>query len=137
MHPIPTQLQWIPLVDELDAVAVRARVRELGRKVRLERGAIEALATATTEIVLNALVHARGGALCAVVRYQGTKKGVMVVTRDWGPGIVGLQWALVDGHSRGGGLGLGLPSARRLVDDFEIESVPGAGTTVSLTQWAV
>jgi serine/threonine-protein kinase RsbT len=67
---------------------------------------------------------------------QGTLRGVRLVVSDHGPGIADVDQALTDGHTTGQGLGLGLGGARRLVDEFRIESVPGAGTTVTITMWA-
>jgi serine/threonine-protein kinase RsbT len=74
--------------------------------------------------------------LLSVVRDDGGRKGIQVIARDEGPGIENLELALRDGYTSGSGLGLGLPGARRLVDDFDIETAPGRGTTVTLVMWA-
>ena len=77
----------------------------------------------------------RGEVLLELVRDGDGRRGIRVVARDEGPGIADLERALTDGYTTGGGLGLGLPGARRLVDDFEIETAPGVGTTVTLVKW--
>ena len=73
--------------------------------------------------------------LIDLVRDARGRRGVRVIARDEGPGIDDLERALTDGYTTGGGLGLGLPGARRLVDEFEIETAPGGGTTVTLIKW--
>jgi serine/threonine-protein kinase RsbT len=72
----------------------------------------------------------------AIVSEADGRRGIRVIARDEGPGIADLERALQDGYTTGGGLGLGLPGARRLVDDFSIESAPGRGTTVTLVKWS-
>jgi len=71
-----------------------------------------------------------------VVKDDNGREGIKVIARDQGPGIENLDLALQDGYTSGGGLGLGLPGARRLVDDFDIQTAPGQGTTVTLVMWA-
>jgi serine/threonine-protein kinase RsbT len=109
------------------------RVREAGAAQGMALSSIEALATAATEIARNMLVHARGGELS--VEAVDRQRGVVVIARDRGPGIPELALAMQDGYTTGDGLGLGLPSAKRLVDALEIVSEPGRGTTVTLTKW--
>jgi serine/threonine-protein kinase RsbT len=93
------------------------------------------LATALTEIARNVIVHAgTGEVLLGIARAEG-RVGVVAIVRDSGAGIPNIDEALQDGHSTGQGLGLGLPSARRLVDDFHVHSVVADGTTVTLRQW--
>ena len=70
------------------------------------------------------------------MRDNGGREGIRVVARDNGPGIADIELALQDGYTSGGGLGLGLPGARRLVDEFDIESAPSQGTTVTLVKWS-
>ena len=74
--------------------------------------------------------------LLELVRDGDGRRGIQVVARDQGPGIADLERALQDGYTTGGGLGLGLPGARRLVDEFDIETAPGQGTTVTLVKWS-
>jgi serine/threonine-protein kinase RsbT len=95
------------------------------------------LATAISEVARNITTYAvRGEVLLSVVRDDNGREGIQVVARDDGPGIENVERAMQDGYTSGGGLGLGLPGARRLVDDFHIETAPGKGTTVTLVMWA-
>ena len=95
------------------------------------------LATAISEVARNITTYAtRGVVTLSVVRDNGGRQGIRVVARDEGPGIADIERALQDGYTSGGGLGIGLPGARRLVDEFEIESAPSEGTTVTLVKWS-
>ena len=94
------------------------------------------LATAISEIARNITTYAkRGEVFIELVRDSNGRRGVKVIARDQGPGIADLERALTDGYTTGGGLGLGLPGARRLVDEFDIQTAPGQGTTVTLVKW--
>ena len=124
----------VQLRDASDLPVARRRVRELGREQGLSAVAIEALATAVTEIAQNALVHAGGGEL-RIEAAEPPRRGVVVTARDAGPGISDVPRAMCDGYTTAAGLGLGLPSARRLVDEFAIESTVGGGTCVCLRKW--
>jgi serine/threonine-protein kinase RsbT len=122
--------------DESDVAQARLRVRELAVGRDLPASAVEALATATSELARNLIVHAGGGEISmGTVRRLG-RTGLVVIARDTGPGISNLEQAMRDGFSTGTGLGLGLPSARRLVHEFEIQSLESEGTTVMLTMWS-
>jgi serine/threonine-protein kinase RsbT len=130
----------LTLRDESDIVVARRHVRELGERQRLSRVAVEALATAVTEIARNVIVHAESGEVYLrgerAIR-GGVERGlVVVVVKDGGPGIPNVEAAMVDGFSTGVGLGMGLPGARRMVDSFEIASAVGQGTTITLEKWA-
>jgi serine/threonine-protein kinase RsbT len=127
----------VVLHDESDIVVTRRHVRELGQTQQLSRVAIEALATAATEVARNALIHAKGGEILLGISGCAGRRGVVVIARDEGPGIADVEAAMRDGYSTGGGLGMGLPGARRLVDAFELMSVVGEGTTVTLRKWQV
>jgi serine/threonine-protein kinase RsbT len=122
--------------DESDLVVARRQVRLAAHQQGLREAAVEALATAVTEIARNILVHSAGGELWIEPLAQGARRGVGVTLADGGPGIADVDLAMQDGYSTIGTLGLGLPGAKRLVDEFEIESAPGRGTTVRLRQWA-
>jgi serine/threonine-protein kinase RsbT len=93
------------------------------------------LATAISEIARNITAYAVRGEVLLDVVHDGARRGVRVVASDDGPGIEDLERALQDGYTTGGGLGLGLPGARRLVDEFDIETAPGEGTRVTLVKW--
>jgi serine/threonine-protein kinase RsbT len=125
----------VPLSHESDIAVVRGFVRELGRVQQLRPVAIEALATAVTEVARNVLVHAGGGEIRLDALFEGGRMGVRAIARDTGPGIGDLDAAMRDGFSTGTGLGAGLPGARRLVDEFALTSTVGVGTTVTLKQW--
>lgn len=141
---IPRQQIWndgagadcILVRADADVSLVRRRVRELGAEQGLALAAVEALATAATEMAHNILVHAKAGKMYISRERSATGRGLAVVARDEGPGIGDLTRALEDGYSTAGSLGLGLSSARRLVDEFALESAPGQGTTVTLRTWA-
>lgn len=128
------------LRDDSDLVGIRRHVRELGERQGLTPLAIEALATAATEIVRNVIVHAESGTVrlyAAPARGAGAGRAAVVVeVADLGPGIANVDAAMADGFSTGIGLGLGLPSARRLVDRFEVRTAVGQGTTIRLEKWA-
>jgi serine/threonine-protein kinase RsbT len=129
----------LTLRDESDLVVLRGHVRELGLREGLAAVSIEALATAVTEIARNVLVHARFGKV-SMGGGRGIREGVersfvVVVVTDDGPGIPDLAAAMADGYSTGRGLGMGLSGAQRLVDVFELRSVVGQGTRVTLEKW--
>jgi serine/threonine-protein kinase RsbT len=126
----------VPIRDDSDVVVARRRTRELASQQGLSVTEAEALATAVTEIARNIVVHAGYGEILFGLLVDEPRRGVMVTARDNGPGISHIEQALQDGFSTKGGLGFGLPGARRLVDEFEIESTVGAGTTVTLRKWA-
>ncbi len=123
------------LAGESDVGAGRRRARELAEEQGLAANAAAALATAVSEIARNVIVHAGGGELFLGIVRDGRRVGVVAVAKDEGPGIPNVEDALRDGYSTGTGLGLGLPGARRLVDEFEIRSTVGKGTTVTLKKW--
>ena len=93
------------------------------------------IVTAASELGRNALVHGGGGDAYIERVEQGSKRGLRLEFADRGPGIPDLQRALTDGYTSGGGLGLGLGGAKRLSDEFEIDSAPGAGTRVRIARW--
>ncbi len=91
--------------------------------------------TAASELARNTLVYGGGGTVTSGVVARGSRRGVAALFEDSGPGIADVEEAMTDGWTSGGGLGLGLSGARRLVDDFELESTPGRGTTVTIIKW--
>jgi serine/threonine-protein kinase RsbT len=131
------QASVIPIESDADVVTARQRARELAGALELTSTDQTLLATAISEVARNITTYAvRGEVLLSVVRDSNGRRGIRVVARDSGPGIEDLELALQDGYTSGTGLGLGLPGARRLVDDFEIDTEPGRGTTVTLVMWA-
>jgi serine/threonine-protein kinase RsbT len=134
--PEPAE-ERIPIESDADVVTARQRARELAASLELTSTDQTLLATAISEVARNITTYAkRGEVLLSIVRDNGGREGIRVVARDEGPGIEDLELALQDGYTSGGGLGLGLPGARRLVDEFEIESAPREGTTVTLVKWS-
>ena len=85
----------------------------------------------------NIVEYAKEGEVRITLVENGTRRGVRIVAADKGPGIADISVVMRDGFSTGQGLGIGLPGSRRLMDDFEIESVVGKGTTVTMTKWAL
>jgi negative regulator of sigma-B (phosphoserine phosphatase) len=121
--------------EESDVAMARKEIRTLAARHALGDPATEALATAASEIARNMLVHAGHGELTLRGVSEGERQGVMVIARDRGVGIADIERAMTDGFSTGTGLGHGLAGARRLVDEFELTSTPGEGTTVILRKW--
>ncbi|WP_394438462.1 ATP-binding protein [Streptomyces sp. SGAir0957] len=91
--------------------------------------------TAASELARNAFIHGGGGTLAVELLKRGGAVGIRLVIQDEGPGIPDLGAALTDGWTSGNGLGHGLGGARRLMDEFQVESRPGAGTTVTVVRW--
>lgn len=126
----------VPIHEESDVVVARRHAREFARLEGLPESATEALVIATSEIAHNVIVHAKSGELFLGSVRKTEGHGVVVVVRDTGPGIPDVAQALQDGYSTGHGLGLGLSSAKRLMDELRILSTPGEGTTVTMMKWA-
>jgi serine/threonine-protein kinase RsbT len=127
----------IPIESDNDVVTARQRAREMAGALELTSTDQTLLATAISEVARNITTYAkRGEVLLSVVHDDDGREGIQVIARDQGPGIENVELAMQDGYTSGGGLGLGLPGARRLVDDFHIETAPGQGTTVTLVMWA-
>jgi len=125
----------VPVHEECDVAVARARARALAREEGFPANRSEALATAISEIARNIVVHAGAGEIVLATVIHRGRRGIRVVARDDHPGIADVDRAMRDGYSTRGGLGLGLPGARRLVDEFTLESAPGRGTTVTMTKW--
>ena len=127
--------QRIPVATDQDVVRVRQLVRTVAVAVKLSLVDQTKLVTAASELARNTLVYGGGGTV-EVRQIQNERRGgIRIVFADQGPGIADLDLALTDGYTTGGGLGLGLSGARRLVDEFEIETEPGKGTTVTVVKW--
>ncbi len=127
----------IPIESDADVVTARQRAREMAGALELTSTDQTLLATAISEVARNITTYAvRGEVALGIVRHDDGRPGIRVIARDKGPGIADIDQALQDGFTSGGGLGLGLPGARRLVDEFQIESAPSEGTTVTLVKWS-
>ena len=125
----------VPIRDTSDVVMARKRLREIAYQAGFQEGAVEALATAVTEVASNILLHARSGELRVALVEGRDRSGLEVVAVDEGPGIADVARAVEDHYSTGAGLGLGLSSAKRLVDEFELSSTLDKGTMVTLRKW--
>ncbi|CAM5433571.1 anti-sigma regulatory factor [Streptomyces spiroverticillatus] len=129
-------VETIPITTSGDVVKARQAVRTLAQRTGLSLVNQTKLVTAASELGRNTLMYGGGGRARIAVVTQGGRTGVWARFEDEGPGIPDLDLALTDGWTSGSGMGLGLSGARRLVDDFELESAPGKGTTVSVVKWA-
>jgi serine/threonine-protein kinase RsbT len=126
----------IPIESDGDVVTARQQARAMASALELTSTDQTLLATAISEVARNITAYAvRGEVVLSVIEDDGGRRGIRVIARDQGPGIENLELALQDGYTSGGGLGLGLPGARRLVHHFEIETAPGRGTKVTLVMW--
>jgi serine/threonine-protein kinase RsbT len=125
----------VPIVNEGDIVTARQKGRELAASLGFSSTDQTLIATAISEVARNIVIYAgRGEIELAAVDRLG-QAGVSVIARDQGPGIADVGQAMRDGYSTGNSLGLGLPGARRLMDDFDLQSTPGQGTTVTMAKW--
>lgn len=135
MALIVTASVVLPLRESGDLVRMRQSVREHAVRQGLSLVDQTKLVTAASELGRNAIDHGGGGEVTVSAVVNGTRHGVRLVFADSGPGIADVQLALRDGYSTAGGLGLGLGGARRLCNEFSIESRPGSGTKVTVTRW--
>jgi serine/threonine-protein kinase RsbT len=118
-----------------DVVRLRQAVRERAVGVGLSLVDQTKIVTAASELGRNTIQYGGGGQAQVAVVASGTRRGIRLEFSDSGPGIADLERALQDGYTTGGGLGLGLSGARRLSDEFHIESTPGQGTRVVIVRW--
>ena len=124
-----------PLVTDEDVVKLRQRVRADMVVLRFSLIEQTKLVTAASELARNVLRYGGGGVAELEQISRNGMVGVRVTFIDQGPGIADLDLAMTDGYTSGGGMGLGLSGARRLSDEFDIDSAPGKGTTVTITKW--
>jgi serine/threonine-protein kinase RsbT len=126
----------LPIRSGDDVVRVRQQVRTVASASGLSLVDQTKLVTAASELARNALVHGGGGmARVEAITSGNGRVGIRVTFSDGGPGIPDLDLAMTDGWTTGGGLGLGLSGARRLVDEFALTTEPGAGTSVVISKW--
>lgn len=124
-----------PIGSDDDVVRVRQLVRTFAQQVKLSLVDQTKLVTATSELARNTLTYGGGGTAVVEIVNDGRRSGVRAAFRDEGPGIPDVAMALTDGWTTGKGLGLGLSGARRLVDQFELDSEVGRGTSVTVVKW--
>ncbi|HEY0823333.1 MAG TPA: anti-sigma regulatory factor [Ramlibacter sp.] len=125
----------LPLRGEEDIVASRQKVRVLCQQLKFSLVDQTKMITAASELSRNTVVHGGGGAMRWELVDEGLRRGLRLHFEDGGPGIADVKLALTDGWTSGAGMGLGLPGSKRLVHEFELHSVPGEGTRVSITRW--
>jgi serine/threonine-protein kinase RsbT len=134
-HLNDTETWEIRIDKEADIVAVRQQTRDLAKELGFDQFGVAALTTAASELSRNVWVHAqKGSARISVVR-NGRRVGLELEFVDQGPGITDLNRVLAGGFSTSKSLGLGLSGTKRLVDEFNINSVPARGTTVTIRKW--
>jgi len=120
---------------DADIVTARQLGRELAGKAGFAGSDLTLIATAISEVARNIISYANNGEILLGLTSKDGRQGLLVVAQDHGPGIADIEQALLDGFSTGKSLGLGLPGARRLMDEFEIVSELGRGTTVTMRKW--
>lgn len=125
----------IPIGSDSDIVKVRQQGRQMAFQAGFGDTDATVISTAISEVARNILEYAQSGEIVLRVVDNGARTAFVVVARDQGPGIPNVPLAMQDGYSTGNGLGLGLPGTRRLMDEFEIASTPGTGTTVMMKKW--
>jgi serine/threonine-protein kinase RsbT len=130
-----TRSDTMSLRSEQDIVFARQIVRKLAQEAKFSLVDQTKMVTAASELARNTLIHGHGGEMMWELLQDGLKAGVRLTFVDTGPGIANMELAMMDGWTSGTGLGMGLSGARRLVNEFEIESEPGKGTRVVIARW--
>lgn len=125
----------LPIRSDEDVVRLRQSVREHMIAAGFSLIDQTKMITAASELARNTLRYGGGGEAHMLKLTNGMRRGLSLAFIDHGPGIVDMKLALTDGYTTGGGMGLGLSGAKRLADEFEIESSPGIGTTVKISKW--
>jgi serine/threonine-protein kinase RsbT len=132
------------VVEQNETIAVRTSDDVVRARQAVRARAIEAgfgivdqtkIVTAASEVARNTVDYGGGGTLRIEIVREGSRRGVQLTFSDNGPGIADIKQAMTDGYTTGGGLGLGLGGAKRLSNEFTIDSAPGKGTTVTLARW--
>ena len=130
-----TRSETLPIQSSSDVVLVRQLARKLSTDLRFSLVDQTKMVTAASELARNTLDYGGGGVARFSLLNEGVRSGLRITFEDKGPGIPDIELALKDGYTTGSGLGLGLGGARRLVNDFALQSKIGEGTTVSITRW--
>jgi serine/threonine-protein kinase RsbT len=125
----------VAIRTDADVVTARQEARAMGARLGFSSTDLTLLATAISEVARNITTYAGEGEVLLRVLDDDGRQGIEVLATDEGPGIEDVEQAMQDGFTTGSGLGLGLPGSRRLVDDFSLETAPGAGTSVRLVKW--
>jgi serine/threonine-protein kinase RsbT len=126
----------VPIKHEVDIVTARQQGRALALQLGFSSIEQTLIATAISEVARNIIVYARSGEIIlTAVQRNGSKPGIVIVAHDEGPGIPDVALAMQNGYSTTNSLGLGLPGAKRMMDEFEIVSEVGKGTTITMKKW--
>lgn len=128
--------ETFPIHSDYDVVQVRQQVRSRAIEAGMSLVDQTKIVTAASEIARNTLSYGGGGHVVMDMLADGARRGVRLTFEDRGPGIPDIERALTDHYSTGGGLGLGLSGARRLCNEFSVESQPGEGTRVTIARWS-
>ena len=124
-----------PIHIEQDVVLARQTARKLATECGMRLIDLTKMVTAVSELARNTMVYGGGGDMDWQILDEDHKVGLRLTFRDEGPGIADIKLAMTDGWTSGSGMGLGLTGARRLVDEFELDTAPGRGTRVMITRW--
>lgn len=124
-----------PIRMEQDVVLARQTARKLATECGMRLVDLTKMVTAVSELARNTVVYGGGGDMDWEILDDHGRVGLRLLFRDEGPGIPDLKLAMTDGWTSGGGLGLGLTGAKRLVDEFELDTAPGQGTRITITRW--
>ena len=130
-----SQNDTVPLRSQQDVVMARQLVRKLTQDLKFGLVDQTKFVTAASELARNAVIHGGGGEMCWAIVEAGGRTGLKLSFHDSGKGIPNVELAMMDGWTSGGGLGMGLSGAKRLVNEFEIQSELGKGTRVAITRW--
>jgi serine/threonine-protein kinase RsbT len=126
----------VPIQSEQDIVAARQKARDVARSMGFGMLDQSRIATAVSELARNVVRYATASRGDAYIRsLRGERSGIEIVVADEGPGIENVEEALSEGFTSGAGMGMGLPGAKRLMDELTIDSVPGRGTVVTIRKW--
>jgi serine/threonine-protein kinase RsbT len=125
----------VQIARESDIVVARQKGRALAAELGFSSCDQTLIATAISEIARNIITYATKGEVSLSILKNGQRQGLSITAADQGPGIADLDAAMQNGYSTSGSLGLGLPGAKRMMDEFEIASEPGRGTTIKMTKW--
>ena len=132
--PVQAEIR-VAIASDADIVIARQKGRELAAAHAFDRTEQTLIATAISEIARNIVEYASSGEMTLQpVEHQG-RAGILIIAHDQGPGIPDIDLAMKDGYSTGKSLGMGLPGARRLMDEFDLVSTPGKGTTITMKKW--
>jgi serine/threonine-protein kinase RsbT len=131
----PENSKCVPIASDDDLVAARREGRIVAEQLGFSTSEATLVATAISELARNIVSYAHSGEIHVGLVHNGNKRGINIIARDKGPGILDISLAMREGYSTSGGLGIGLPGVRRIMDEFDIASDVGRGTTITITKW--